>query len=260
MWHAIGQPPNQLPADWLARPDAQRFVQHLRTAPPATPAATIADIAGLPYIRHIDADLLFVTTQNRKRGLWAHWQIALAYAQYLDPAFHAWCNAVVRDGLDQPSDPPPVAATPLLLWSDEQLARLHDRFDTLDRHAGDILFLLTAAQELVLGNRRPFSGRSQAIIRTVVASPPFAGRCPCCHTTSVVDPDGQVTAGAEFDHFFHRGLNRPEFGWIICLRCHEELNRAGYLMRFSKMVDFRRFQAAVLAFRQAQYRSTKPTR
>jgi hypothetical protein len=83
MWHAIGRPPNRRPRDWLALPETERFVLHLRNAPPASPEAIIADIAGLSFIRNIDGDFLFVTTHERKRALWAHWHIAFAYAQYL---------------------------------------------------------------------------------------------------------------------------------------------------------------------------------
>ena len=30
----------------------------------------------------------------------AHWQIALAYAKYLSPEFHMWCNTVVRERME----------------------------------------------------------------------------------------------------------------------------------------------------------------
>jgi hypothetical protein len=257
MWYATGRPSNCSPADWLNQPETQRFILHLRTTLPATPAAMIADIAGLTSIRHIDPDFLLVRTHGRKRGTWAHWQIALNYAQFLDPAFHAWCNEVVRDKLDYAGSPLTAAVPSLPDYFEHLLGRLHDRFDIVDRHAADILFLVTAAQELLLGNRRPFSERSQAVMCKVLAMPPFAGRCPSCHIRSVLTPDGKPLLGSQFDHFFHRGLNRPELGWLVCRQCHEDLTRGGYLIRFSKTPEFRAFQAAVLAFIQAQYRSSK---
>ena len=58
--------------------------------------------------------------------------------------------------------------------------------------------------------------------------------------------------GAEFDHFFHRGLNRPEHGWLICAACHAELTHGGYLVRFMRMPEFRAFQAAVLEHRRRE--------
>ena len=252
MWHAVGRPADQPPSTWLSQPHTQRFIDHLRMTPPATPEAMIADLRSLHPIRRIDPDFLFVTTYGHKRGLWAHWQIALAYAQDLDPAFHAWCNEVVRQNPQSTPDANPSRQL------EHRLAGLHDRFDILDHHAADMLFMLSAAQYLVLGNRRSFSGRSQAIICQVVANPPFAGLCPCCRTIPVVDASARPQAGAQFDHFYHRGLNRPEHGWLICRCCHDDFGRGGYLTRFRKMAAFRQFQAAVLAYRQAQYRPTEP--
>ncbi len=255
MWQAAGQIPHCRPRDWLATAEAKHLVLHLRKAPPAPPAMMLADIAGLSHLRNIDADFLFASTRGRRRGTWAHWQIALAYAQDLDQPFHDWCQEVVRDRLERPGAAS--AQTPLLVYLEHQFGHLHDRYDTLERHAADLMFLLTAARELVLGNRRPFSELSQDILRDVVAMQPFAGQCPCCCTRSVLSPNGRLAAGVQHDHFFHHGFNRPEHGWIICGRCHGDLNRGGYLLRFSKMPQFRAFQAAVLAFKQAQRRSSK---
>jgi len=257
MWRATGRLPGCHPAEWLTQPETKRFIRHLRTTVPATHAAMIADIAGLTSIRHIDPDFLLVRTHGRKRGTWAHWQIALTYAKVLDPTFHAWCNDVVRDKLDHAGGPLTTAVPFMPDRLEHQLGRLHDRFDVVDRHAADIMFLATAAQELLLGNRRPFSDRSQAVMCKVLAMPPFLGRCPCCHTRSVLSPDRKPLLGAQFDHFFHRGLNRPELGWLVCRDCHDDISRGGYMMRFSRMPEFRMFQTAVLSFMQAQFRSTK---
>ncbi|RYY16662.1 MAG: hypothetical protein EON55_03895 [Alphaproteobacteria bacterium] len=54
----------------------------------------------------------------------------------------------------------------------------------------------------------------------------------------------------ESDHFFHRGLNRPEHGWLICKGCHDELTLGGYLVRFSRTAEFRRFQRSVIDVRK----------
>ena len=56
--------------------------------------------------------------------------------------------------------------------------------------------------------------------------------------------------GTEFDHAFHRGLNRPEHGWLVCRPCHREMTHGGYLARFSRIHQFRAFQGAVLAGRE----------
>ena len=116
----------------------------------------------------------------------------------------------------------------------------------------------------MLGMRREFSGLSQAAILRAVAAEPFTGQCPCCGSVPVLTLMGRPVAGAEFDHFFHRSLNRPEHGWLVCRMCHAELTHRGYLARFARFAripEFRAFQAAVLEQRrQAQLRRGSPAR
>lgn len=105
------------------------------------------------------------------------------------------------------------------------IERLHLRLDTLGRHAADILFLQVSLQELVLGKRRDFFGRSRAMMLRAVAADTYRGFCSCCTGTSILDEAG--LADAEYDHAFHRAVSRPEHGWLVCGACH-----GGYLARF----------------------------
>ena len=260
LWRAAGRPADRRVGDWLALPETQHLLRPFRLAPHITSATALADLAGLRGIRSIEANLPLLTTRHRRdRRLWAPCPIALAYAGYLDPALQAWLAAVLRDRLD-PGDAPEMAVMTLLPYLEQQFAQLQARLDTLDRHAADLLMLLSALQTLMLGNRLAFTARSQAIIRTVVALPPFNGFCPCCRTRPVLAADGTPLPTAQFDHFYHRSLNRPELGWLICQPCHDELGRGGYLLRFSKWPAFRCFQTALLAFRRAQHQAAPPTR
>jgi hypothetical protein len=91
MWRAGGADESKRPAAWLRHDATQEFAAYLETVSPA--------------------HSLVQTTEGRTGGTWAHWQLALAYAKYLSPAFHAWCNEVVRAvmqgggaGLAQPLD------------------------------------------------------------------------------------------------------------------------------------------------------------
>ncbi len=45
-------------------------------------------------------ELFQVVRGGPETATWAHWQIGLAYAKYLSPAFHAWCNEVVRGHME----------------------------------------------------------------------------------------------------------------------------------------------------------------
>ena len=111
------------------------------------------------------------------------------------------------------------------------------------------MFLQLSAQELVLGNRREFSERSLTVILRVVAAAPFDGQCHCCSRLRGLTGRGRPVPGAEYDHFFHCGLNRPEHGWLVCADCHAELTHGGCLVRFTRIPEFRAFQGAVLEHR-----------
>lgn len=81
MWRAAGKPDGRGPADWRALPETARFVEFLSDA-------GIAGKSG--------NDVFQVVRGGTNPGTWAHWQVAMAYAKYLSPEFHVWCNDVVR--------------------------------------------------------------------------------------------------------------------------------------------------------------------
>ncbi|MDQ2804488.1 MAG: hypothetical protein M3Y41_18065, partial [Pseudomonadota bacterium] len=127
-----------------------------------------------------------------------------------------------------------------------EIGSLHRRLDHQDRNAADLLMLITTVQELVLDKRRPFSERSKQLICRVTAAEPYEGLCPACNVIPVVTgTPPEAVPGAEFDHFYHRGLNRPEFGWLLCRACHQELTQGGHLARYTRATEFRRFQDKV---------------
>lgn len=255
MWRAAGGDDSRRPADWLAQEDAKRFRAYTRwrwpdsAAPAADPHGRGGPNASHAGIWRFDADGLVAAARGNGGGTWAHWQLALAYAKYLSPAFHAWCNQVVRDAMER-SGGPPRGRDPVVLYVERQFERVHRKLDALDRHAADLMFLAVSAQDILLDARRPFSGRSRAAITAVVTNPPYEGHCPSCGVVPVLTPEGRPAEGAEFDHFFHRGLNRPEHGWLVCQPCHRELTHGGYLARFARVAEFRRFQAAVVDARR----------
>ncbi len=81
MWRADGGDLARAPAEWLRSADAKRFIDF------------VADTLNMG-ISH--DDLIKVVRGGKSPGTWANWQIAFAYAKYLNPAFHAWCNTQVR--------------------------------------------------------------------------------------------------------------------------------------------------------------------
>lgn len=77
MWIAGGRDDAKRPANW-ARKEGASFIGHME------------DVLNVPHGHIIKG------TRGKTGETYAHWQIALAYAKYLSPEFHAWCNEVVR--------------------------------------------------------------------------------------------------------------------------------------------------------------------
>jgi hypothetical protein len=78
MWRAAGRPKGREVWKWRELPGCDRFIEHIVAA------------------YNLRLSEVFRTQSGRGGGTWAHWQIGMAYAKYLSPAFHAWCNDVVR--------------------------------------------------------------------------------------------------------------------------------------------------------------------
>ena len=259
MWRAADSPANRRPAQWLALDETAQFRAYLNSRlaeAELRPGSNVVqdDICAAP------PDGLTRAVRGTGGGTWAHWQLAIAYARYLSPAFHLWCNEVLRTVMEQPDLVAPKDSDRLFRYLELRFGSLDRRLEVLDRHAGDLMFLAASSQDLLLDKRRHFSERSQAIMRAVVAAQPYEGRCPSCEEEAVLTRVGGCLPGAEYDHFFHRGLNRPEHGWLICRACHGDLSSGGYLVRFAKMPEFRAFQARVVdRRRQGADTSVPPT-
>jgi len=84
MWRAAGEDNAQRPANW-ARKEGADFIAKIR--------------------ENVPEGHILESRPGRGGGTWAHWQIGMAYAQYLSPEFHAWCNDVVRSYME--GTPPP---------------------------------------------------------------------------------------------------------------------------------------------------------
>lgn len=96
MWRAAGSDDARRPAEWMRSADATRFVSF------------VADTLNVG-VSH--TDLVQTTLGGRHAGTFAHWQIGLAYAKYLSPEFHVWCNTVVRDRMEGRGTPEALTAS-----------------------------------------------------------------------------------------------------------------------------------------------------
>lgn len=87
MWKAQGSDPAQQPANWLMSAEAKNFISALNDLNPGNSGV--------------------MAKKGKNGGTYAHWQIGLAYAKYLSPEFHMWCNTVVRERMEGKPTPAP---------------------------------------------------------------------------------------------------------------------------------------------------------
>lgn len=84
MWKAAGSDDSKRPAEWLRHDATKAFVECV--------------------VGSLEVGRTHIQTKRGGRGqggeTLAHWQIALAYAKYLSPEFHMWCNQVVRERME----------------------------------------------------------------------------------------------------------------------------------------------------------------
>lgn len=82
MWRGDGSNQDKRPGDWLALDSTKEFLTHLR---------------GILNTAQDGNECFRIVRGGNDPGTWAHWHLSLSYARYLSPAFHLWCNTVVRD-------------------------------------------------------------------------------------------------------------------------------------------------------------------
>lgn len=80
MWRAAGSDPNKKPVIWLRSEQSTQFVDHIAK-----------------NLKVIPDHLVKTSRGGRRPGTWAHWQVAISYAQYLSHEIHAWANSVIRE-------------------------------------------------------------------------------------------------------------------------------------------------------------------
>lgn len=82
MWRAAGSDDSKRPARWREQESAGDLTKELEKR-----GIVLDDNGWFRVVR---------TGGSAPASTFAHWQLALAYAKYLSPAFHIWCNEVVR--------------------------------------------------------------------------------------------------------------------------------------------------------------------
>lgn len=102
MWRAAGSPDSKRPSKWLSSKQARELTAFLEEAHGIQNSDTMGSSG---------------SSQGFGSGggaTWRHWHLGLAYAKYLSPEFHVWCNTVVRahmEGLNQLALPHQILST-----------------------------------------------------------------------------------------------------------------------------------------------------
>ncbi|MBO1360618.1 KilA-N domain-containing protein [Acetobacter sacchari] len=95
MWSAAGKPDNKRPADWMLIDGTKGFLEYLAESLKVAPAHFDKNQGVSSY-----GGLVVAKRGGSSPGTWAHWQIGFAYAKYLSPEFHAWCNTAAREKME----------------------------------------------------------------------------------------------------------------------------------------------------------------
>lgn len=85
MWKAEDGKNSQRPAEWLRQVDTKKFLKSLGKKLGIPEKDTVEAISG---------------GAGGGGGTYGHYQVALAYAKYLSPEFHIWCNEVVKQHIE----------------------------------------------------------------------------------------------------------------------------------------------------------------
>ncbi|WP_158747442.1 KilA-N domain-containing protein [Acidisphaera sp. L21] len=154
MWRAAGGQSARRPSLWLALDETAHFRKFVRIHTVGNTTASSGLNVGQDDIMDPLQDGLVVAGRGKGGATWAHWQLALAYARYLSPPFHLWCNSVIRTVMEQPGLASPKGGEALFRFLESRFQFLIRRFDTADRHAADLMFLISSTQDILTGKRR----------------------------------------------------------------------------------------------------------
>jgi len=242
MWRAAGRPANQRPVDWLDLASTKTFADH------------IGSVVGKSHHDVIQR------LKGNDAGTWAHWQIGMAYAKYLSPEFHAWCNDIVRTHMERRGAP--VETVPAVIARDDSLGaalktaleplvqmfadatrETHGRLSHVETDVShikhEVACLRSEVRDLSTKGRRRIKDTTKG--QLVRDTDRLGGRCPCCGV-AVVTEDGRHLPHAEFDHFYANSAPDADHCWLICASCHAELTR-NVAKRDERNAEFQAFQA-----------------
>jgi hypothetical protein len=240
MWRAAGgDDPSKRPAEWLRQEGPQEFIRY------------IADDLDMG-ITHI----AFAEKGGREGGgaTWAHWQVGLAYAKYLSPEFHAWCNEVVRSHMElthKGRDLPAVEVFGKLF--DTKLDPIHKKLDrthdVTKSTADNVVHLIQRVDDRI--PRKDPPEKNKRLYQLTIAKR-LDGYCPCGCRQKLIDEKGNILRDqndqplAVIDHWYSRERNGLDACWLVQRDCNQKLRDDDYRRsKHSRFVVFHEERKAV---------------
>lgn len=86
VYEMAGAPENQSPYEWSRLPSTKSLIESMSN-------------------ENTEKSRILKSKRGRNGGTWAHWQLALSYAQYLSPELHLAVNGVFKERLEEMVDP-----------------------------------------------------------------------------------------------------------------------------------------------------------
>lgn len=119
MWKAAGSPANKEPFNWQ-RKEGAGFIEAVAVAHNLPDGQVIRKKAG------------------KGGGTWAHWQIGIAYAKYLDHGFHMWANTAVREKMEGVGSPLPADIVEMLRRGDGMTKQIIHKVTLMQKEQADL--------------------------------------------------------------------------------------------------------------------------
>lgn len=234
MWKAAGAGEAQRPANWFQQAGVEQFCQYVAAS------------------QNVAIDYIIQAERGRNGGTWAHWQVGMAYAQYLSPAFHAWCNSVVRQHMEGRLAPTAwyVTQADFQQFAGQVIGAvsgMQGQIEALQAETRSRFDLIGEQLSQTARPRKEISAKVKGMIATATAQ--LNGFCPCCSRIQIVDAHGRKIAEAEYDHFYSNQLPDADHVWLICKACHDALT-FGRVSRVQVDTHFSSFQMRMKSLEQ----------
>lgn len=229
MWRAAGSDKAKSPYEWLRQDGTVQFLEYLGETLNTGQGRVEKNAApnGVSY------DLVHVDRGGREPGTWAHWQVGMAYAKYLSPEFHAWCNEVVRAHMEQVQPMMlPSAQIQHLLVTMGRIAENHDlglrtvagAVHEVRAEVSTLGQRVSAVERHIIARRVDISTATKRTHRQTIVE--HGGMCPCCGKVRILETvNGNALAQCEYDHFYASNRAKLHETWLICKACHDHISR-----------------------------------